>query len=97
MCQAFFAEKILNIWLWEDILMELTEEQDAKFRSFCKEIKPGQYGRVIVSFMGTPSNLVQIIGEKTCRYQQNDRARLPGTIRGRPGGNGLPGNRLAGL
>jgi hypothetical protein len=48
--------------------MELTAEQDAKFRDLCKEIKPGEYGRVIVSFMGDPSNLVQITGEKNFRF-----------------------------
>jgi hypothetical protein len=49
--------------------MELTAEQDAIFRDLCKEIKPGEYGRVIVSFVGSPSNLVQITGEKNYRFQ----------------------------
>jgi hypothetical protein len=48
--------------------MVLTEEQDAAFRDLCKEIKPGEYGRVIVSFVGKPSNLVQITGEKNIRF-----------------------------
>jgi hypothetical protein len=49
--------------------MELTADQDATFRGLCREIKPGEYGRVIVSFVGTPSNLVQITGEKNFRFQ----------------------------
>jgi hypothetical protein len=48
--------------------MELTAEQDTKFRDLCKEIKPGEYGRVVVSFVGEPSNLVQITGEKNYRF-----------------------------
>jgi hypothetical protein len=40
--------------------MELTAEQEAKFRGLCKEIKPGEYGRVAVSFVGEPSNMVNI-------------------------------------
>jgi hypothetical protein len=48
--------------------MELTAEQDVKFRDLCKEIKPGEYGRVIVSFVGEPSNMVQITGEKNYRF-----------------------------
>jgi hypothetical protein len=49
--------------------MELTAEQEVAFRNLCKAIKPGEYGRVIVSFVGEPSNLVQITGEKTFRFQ----------------------------
>ncbi|GHV78751.1 hypothetical protein AGMMS49944_05420 [Spirochaetia bacterium] len=49
--------------------MELTTEQDTTFRDLCKEIKPGEYGRVVVSFVGEPSNLVQITGEKNYRFQ----------------------------
>jgi hypothetical protein len=49
--------------------MELTAEQDTTFRDLCKEIKPGEYGRVVVSFVGTPSNLVQLTGEKNYRFQ----------------------------
>ena len=48
--------------------MELTAEQNTKFRDLCKEIKPGEYGRVVVSFVGEPSNLVQITGEKNYRF-----------------------------
>ena len=48
--------------------MVLTAEQDAKFRDLCGEIRPGEYGRVVVSFVGEPSNLVQITGEKNYRY-----------------------------
>ena len=48
--------------------MELTAEQDTKFRDLCREIKPGEYGRVVVSFVGEPSNLVQITGEKNYRF-----------------------------
>jgi len=53
--------------------MELTAEQDAKFRDLCKEIKPGEYGRVMVSFTGNPSNVVQITGEKNYRFH-NEKA-----------------------
>lgn len=53
--------------------MELTEEQDTAFRDLCREIKPGEYGRVIVSFVGKPSNLVQITGEKNIRFH-NEKA-----------------------
>jgi hypothetical protein len=49
--------------------MELTTEQEAAFRDLCKEIKPGEYGRVIVSFVGEPSNLVDITGEKHYRFR----------------------------
>jgi hypothetical protein len=49
--------------------MELTPEQDAKFKELCSEIKPGEYGRVMVSFTGAPSNVVQITGEKIYRFQ----------------------------
>jgi hypothetical protein len=48
--------------------MELTAEQNAKFRDLCAEIKPGAYGRVIVSFTGEPQNFVQITGEKNFRF-----------------------------
>jgi hypothetical protein len=48
--------------------MELTDEQDATFRDLCKEINPGEYGRVVVSFVGEPSNIVQITGEKNYRF-----------------------------
>jgi hypothetical protein len=51
--------------------MELTADQDAKFRDLCKEIKPGEYGRVVVSFVGEPSNLVQITGEKNYRFRHD--------------------------
>jgi hypothetical protein len=48
--------------------MELTPEQEAAFQDLCREIKPGEYGRVVVSFVGEPSNLVQITGEKNYRF-----------------------------
>jgi hypothetical protein len=48
--------------------MELSAEQDTKFRNLCKEIKPGEYGRVVVSFVGEPSNVVNITAEKTFRF-----------------------------
>ena len=50
--------------------MELTAEQEAAFRDLCREIKPGEYGRVVVSFIGEPSNLVQITGEKNYRFHK---------------------------
>jgi hypothetical protein len=48
--------------------MELTAEQDAKFKELCSVIKLGEYGRVEVSFIGEPSNTVQIKAEKTVRF-----------------------------
>ncbi|WP_461256493.1 hypothetical protein [Treponema sp. R80B11-R83G3] len=48
--------------------MELTAEQDAKFKDLCAEIKPGEYGRVVVAFTGEPGNFVQITGEKNFRF-----------------------------
>ena len=48
--------------------MELTAEQDTLFRELCAEIKPGEYGRVEVSFIGHPSNLVKIKVEKTAQF-----------------------------
>jgi hypothetical protein len=53
--------------------MELSAEQDTKFRNLCKEIKPGEYGRVVVSFVGEPTNLVNITAEKTFRFH-NEKA-----------------------
>jgi hypothetical protein len=53
--------------------MELTAEQEAAFRNLCGEIKPGEYGRVVVSFVGEPTNLVQITGEKNYRFH-NEKA-----------------------
>jgi hypothetical protein len=55
--------------------MVLTEDQDAKFRDLCEEIKPGEFGRVIVSFVGKPSNLVQITGEKNYRFDKDTQSR----------------------
>jgi hypothetical protein len=54
-------------------MAELSAEQEATFRDLCKEIKPGEYGRVVVSFVGKPSNLVQITGEKNFRFH-NEKA-----------------------
>jgi hypothetical protein len=51
--------------------MELTADQDAIFRGLCKEIKPSEYGRVVVSFVGDPSNIVQLTGEKNYRFQRD--------------------------
>jgi hypothetical protein len=48
--------------------MDLTADQDAKFRDLCKEIKPGEHGCVMVEFVGTPSNIVRISGEKNYRF-----------------------------
>lgn len=48
--------------------MKLTAEQEAKFRDLCSEIKPDEYGKVVVSFIGKPSYLVQITGEKNFRF-----------------------------
>jgi hypothetical protein len=58
--------------------MELTAEQEASFRELCKEIKPGEYGRVIVSFVGESSNLVQITGEKNYRFRHEKFRTDPG-------------------
>jgi hypothetical protein len=49
--------------------MELTAEQEATFRDLCKEIKPGEHGRVAVSFIGEPTNLVRITSEKNYRFR----------------------------
>ena len=48
----------------------MTAEQDAIFKGLCEEIKPGEYGRVTVSFIGEPSNVVQITGEKNFRFHK---------------------------
>jgi len=48
--------------------MELTAEQNAKFKDLCVEINPGEYGRVVVTFTGSPQNFVQITGEKNFRF-----------------------------
>jgi hypothetical protein len=60
--------------------MELTAEQEAAFRNLCKAIKPGEYGRVIVSFVGEPSNLVQITGEKNCQFRQEKTEATTGEV-----------------
>jgi len=60
--------------------MELTADQYAKFRDYCKEIGPGEYGKVVVSFVGEPSNVVQITVEKNTRYQRQ-KADVPAHIR----------------
>ena len=52
--------------------MELTTEQNAKFKELCKEIKPGEYGRVVVSFTGGHENFVQITGEKQFRFHKEN-------------------------
>jgi len=52
--------------------MELTADQEAKFRDLCREIKPGGYGKVIVNFIGSPTNLVQITGEKNFRFHDRE-------------------------
>jgi len=51
--------------------MELTAEQEAQFKDLCREIKPGEYGRIIVSFIGESSNMVQITGEKNFRFHSH--------------------------
>jgi hypothetical protein len=65
--------------------MELSAEQDAKFRTLCKEIKPGEYGRVVVSFVGEPSNLVQITGEKNYRFRHEQAEPTTGKAASRKG------------
>jgi len=60
--------------------MVLTDEQDAKFKELCGAIRPGEYGRVEVAFIGEPSNVVQITGEKTHRFH-NQKAEV---THGRP-------------
>jgi hypothetical protein len=49
--------------------MVLTEEQEAAFRELCKEIKPGEYGSVIVSRGQT----VSFVKQK--RYQKRHKKR----------------------
>ena len=65
--------------------MVLTAEQDAKFRDLCKEIKPGEYGRVVVSFVGKPSNLVKIAGEKTYQFHSKQAEATYGEAQDRQG------------
>jgi hypothetical protein len=48
--------------------MELSTEQEAKFRDLCREIRPGEFGKIVVSFVGEPSNVVSITAEKTVRF-----------------------------
>jgi hypothetical protein len=48
--------------------MELTVEQEEEFKEACGMIKPGAYGQVRVTFIGEPSNIVEITGEKTRRF-----------------------------
>jgi hypothetical protein len=65
--------------------MELTAEQDEMFRGYCNEIKPGEYGKVVVSFFGEPSNLVQITGEKSQRFHNKKAEPTDGKAWGRLG------------
>jgi hypothetical protein len=65
--------------------MELSAEQEAAFRGLCKEIKPGEYGRVVVSFVGEPSNLVSITAEKTFRFHNEKAEASTGESLGRRG------------
>ena len=65
--------------------MELTPEQEAAFRGLCREIGPGEYGRVIVSFIGEPSNLVQITCEKNYRFHNGRAEPAAGKPAGRKG------------
>jgi hypothetical protein len=48
--------------------MVLSDEQDTTFRKLCEEIKPGEHGHITVEFVGTPSNIVRISGEKNYRF-----------------------------
>jgi len=52
--------------------MELTAEQNAKVKDLCAEIHPGEYGRVVIAFTGTPHNYTQITGEKQYRFHSED-------------------------
>jgi hypothetical protein len=70
----------------EDNLMELSAEQDVKFWNLCKEIKPGEYGRVVVSFVGEPSNLVSITAEKTFRFHNEKAEPSTGITQRKKGG-----------
>jgi hypothetical protein len=71
--------------------MELTKEQEARFRNLCKEIKPGEYGRVEVSFMGSPTNLVQFTVERNYRFHNERAAPTQGEPQDRQG-SGRYGN-----
>jgi hypothetical protein len=78
--------------------MELTTDQEAKFRDLCKEIKPGEYGRVVVSFVGEPTNLVNITAEKTFRFRTDYRAireQTAGTLNAGTAGTTQPDNSKA--
>jgi len=65
--------------------MELTADQQAKFKDLCKEINPGEYGRVIVSFTGDPGNFVQITGEKNFRFHNENSLPTNGRPQNRQG------------
>jgi hypothetical protein len=60
--------------------MELTAEQNAKFKALCREIKPGEFGKIVVSFSG--NDFVQITGEKNFRFHNTQAEVTHGNVRG---------------
>jgi len=73
--------------------MELSDEQYARFRDLCREIKPGEYGKVVVSFTGNPSNVVQITGEKNYRFHNEKAEASTGEPQDRQGKHTRPRNK----
>ena len=59
--------------------MELTAEQDAFFRRKCNEVRPGEYGEVVVAFYGVPTNIVRITGSQSAQFH-NEKPALPESI-----------------
>jgi len=73
--------------------MELTADQESKFKNLCAEIKPGEYGRVMVSFTGNPSNVVQITAEKNYRFHNEKAAASLDEPQDRQGKHDRPRNK----
>ena len=63
--------------------MILTDEQNAKVKDLCAEIQPGDYGRVVIAFTGTPHNYTQISGEKQYRFHNEESIPTNGNPQGR--------------
>jgi hypothetical protein len=61
--------------------MELTEQQLEIIREASREI---DFGRITVNFVGSPSNLVEIIPEKHIRFRQEKFRAEPGPGSGGP-------------
>jgi hypothetical protein len=55
--------------------MELTEQQLEIIRAASREI---DFGRITINFVGSPSNVVEIIPEKHIRFQHEKFGAMPG-------------------